>query len=165
MSYDWSKFVKKIDINTPADAVYLAWTIPDVLEKWFLRKADFTISEGKPRKKHENIMAGDQYEWLWHGYGDDVVEKGEVLLANGVDKLEFTFGKAGIVTVDIGTVLGKTMVMLTQSEIPTDELSQVNYHIGCQNGWTFYLANLKSYLEGGKDLRNKNEAMKHMLNS
>lgn len=30
---------------------------------------------------------------------------------------------------------------------------------------TFYLANLKSILEGGVDLRNKNEALKKMLNS
>lgn len=165
MSFDWSRFVKKIDINVPADAVYLAWTIPDVLEKWFLRKADFYYDTDKKRAKHEHVHSGDKYEWLWHGYGDDVKEKGEITTANGVDKLSFSFGEAGIVTVEIGKVLNKTIVMLTQSEIPTDELSQVNYHIGCQNGWTFYLANLKSYLETGHDLRNKNEALKHMLNS
>jgi hypothetical protein len=37
--------------------------------------------------------------------------------------------------------------------------------MGCLGGWTFYLANLKSYLEGGVDLRNKNLALNNMVNS
>ena len=30
-----------------------------------------------------------------------------------------------------------------------DDASRANYHLGCLTGWTFYLANLKSILEGG----------------
>jgi hypothetical protein len=40
-----------------------------------------------------------------------------------------------------------------------------NYHVGCKAGWTFYLANLKSILEGGIDMRNKKTRLKEMLNS
>jgi hypothetical protein len=32
--------------------------------------------------------------------------------------------------------------------------------VQCQLGWTFYLANLKSVIEGGVDLRNKNVDLK-----
>jgi hypothetical protein len=32
-------------------------------------------------------------------------------------------------------------------------------------GWVFYLANLKSFPEGGIDLRNKNEKLKSVINS
>jgi hypothetical protein len=32
-------------------------------------------------------------------------------------------------------------------------------------GWTFYLANLKSVLEGGLDLRNKNARLQRLVNA
>ncbi|MNF09593.1 hypothetical protein D3C80_2102910 [compost metagenome] len=60
---------------------------------------------------------------------------------------------------------GETVVEITQSEIPTDERSKVYYHLGCSEGWTFYLANLKSVAEGGLDLRNKNEKIKRVVSS
>lgn len=40
-----------------------------------------------------------------------------------------------------------------------------NLLVGCGEGWVFYLANLKSILEGGIDLRNKNDAIRNVLNS
>ena len=54
---------------------------------------------------------------------------------------------------------------LTQEKIPLDEESKVNYHLGCMEGWTFYLANLKSILEGGIDLRNKNVNLTKVINA
>lgn len=41
----------------------------------------------------------------------------------------------------------------------------INYHIGCTKGWNFYLTNLKSLLEGGIDLRNRNKGLKEVINS
>jgi hypothetical protein len=60
---------------------------------------------------------------------------------------------------------GQHIIQLTQENIPTDEESKINFYLGCQTGWTFYLTNLKSIFEGGKDLRNKNEGLTNMLNS
>lgn len=37
--------------------------------------------------------------------------------------------------------------------------------LGCSNGWTFYLTNLKSVYEGGLDLRNKDEKLSAMINN
>lgn len=37
--------------------------------------------------------------------------------------------------------------------------------LSCKTGWTSYLANLKSVLEGGIDPRNKNEQLKAVINS
>jgi hypothetical protein len=45
------------------------------------------------------------------------------------------------------------------------EAEKQYYHVGCKTGWTFYLANIKSLYEGGKDLRNKNDKLQQMLNS
>jgi uncharacterized protein YndB with AHSA1/START domain len=162
--YDWSKFTRKININASVAEIYDAWTIPEQLERWFLRDASFSRSNETSREKFLHIDKGDKYSWLWHGYGDDIVEKGEVLIANGVDKLQFSFTAGGIVTVDIGKAIDETIVMLTQEKIPIDEKGKVNYHIGCLTGWTFYLVNLKSVLEGGLDLRNKNPALTNLVN-
>ena len=53
----------------------------------------------------------------------------------------------------------------TKFVLKINEKGKVQYHMGCLGGWTFYLANLKSYLEGGVDLRNKNLALNNMVNS
>jgi uncharacterized protein YndB with AHSA1/START domain len=163
--YDWSKFTRKININASMEAIYDAWTIPAQLERWFLREANFKRSNETLRENFLHVHKGDTYAWRWHGFGDDIVEKGEVLIANETDKLQFSFTGGGIVTVDIGEAMGETIVMLTQEKIPTDDKGKVNYHIGCLTGWTFYLANLKSVLEGGLDLRNKNATLANMVNS
>ena len=163
--YDWSKFTQKININAPIEAIYNAWTLPEQLEKWFLREANFKRSNGTEREKFLHIQRGDSYKWLWHGHSDDAIEEGEVLLANDKDKLQFSFAGGGIVTVDIGDAIGENIVMLTQEKIPTDEEGKVKYHLGCLTGWTFYLANLKSFLEGGVDLRNKNPELINVINA
>jgi hypothetical protein len=130
-----------------------------------LRKAEFTKADGKLRKKTDPVQKGDTYEWMWFGYSDDVMERGKILKVNGKNLFQFTFGKAGIVTVKIKKMMGKAFVELTQEKIPLDETSKVNFHLGCSTGWTFYLANLKSILEGGLDLRNKNEKLERVINS
>jgi len=54
---------------------------------------------------------------------------------------------------------------LWQENIPTDEKAKVSWHLGCATGWTFYLTNLKSILEGGLDLRNKDELLTNVVNA
>jgi hypothetical protein len=46
-----------------------------------------------------------------------------------------------------------------------DETVQRFYFIECGKGWTFYMTNLKSILEGGIDLSNKNMSMQNVINS
>lgn len=102
---------------------------------------------------------------MWWGCGDDTDEKGTVLEQNGKDQFKFSFGKAGDVTVSIIKLEGETIVELTQENIPTDDKGFQYYHLGCKGGWTFYLANLKAVLEGGIDLRNRNEKIGEVISS
>jgi hypothetical protein len=60
---------------------------------------------------------------------------------------------------------GDYRVNLHQYNIPDDDESKALYFVGCGEGWTFYLANLKSILEGGIDLRNKNVSINNVVNS
>ena len=164
-SYDWSKFRLRINIDVPVELVYAAWTTRQGLESWFLRKALLFASNGEPRGIKESIQAADTYEWYWFGYPDTVLEKGNILEANGYDLLRFSFAGSCIVTITIFTEEKETICELIQSQIPEDDASRVKFHLGCSNGWTFYLGNLKSILEGGIDLRNKNENLKVVVNS
>jgi uncharacterized protein YndB with AHSA1/START domain len=163
--YDWSSFTVRINIDASKESIYEAWTSQEMLELWFLRLAEFTDGTGNVRGRFDKIEEGDRYKWLWHGYGDDMSETGTILEANGADQLRFTFGKAGNCTVSVTEMAGENIIELRQDHIPTDEAGKKNYHIGCQLGWTFYFANLKSMLEGGIDMRNRNEQLKGMMNS
>lgn len=163
--YDWSKFSKRISIKVSMQEIYNAWTTRAGLEKWFLRKAEFTKPDNTLRDQHSNIQKGDSYEWLWYGYSDDVVERKKVLEANGKNFLQFTFSGDCIVSVTIKEDAGETIAELMQENIPVDENPATNLYVNCGEGWTFYLANLKSILEGGIDLRNKNEKLLKVINA
>ncbi len=162
-TYDWSRFVKRMNIRAEISEVYKAWATREGLEQWFLRYAGFTAKDKTPRDRHQFVQEGDTYEWLWHGYDDSTVESGEILEANGKDVLKFIFGKAGVVTVTIKAEHNETIAELLQEHIPADEKGNAYFHVGCSTGWVFYLTNLKSILEGAHDLRNKNIALKNVV--
>ncbi len=163
--YDWSKFVLRVDIRATPLAVYNAWTTQANLESWFLRRAIYTTPDGKMRDENGLIQPGDTYIWRWHGYDDKNEEKGKVLDLNGKDLFKFSFAGECEVTVTCKIQEGRTIMELVQEKIPTDEISKVRLHLGCNNGWTFYLANLKSVMEGGLDLRNRNVNIKNVVTS
>ena len=161
----WTKFTKRIPVSADIETVYKAWTTQDELEKWFLRKAEFARTDGSLRNRAESIEKGDKYHWTWYGYPDDVFEKKEIIEANGKDFLRFGFSGDCIVSINLTTMEGETIVEITQENIPIDDNPETNLLVGCGEGWTFYLANLKSYLQGGIDLRNKNEKIKGVVSS
>lgn len=153
--YDWTKFIITADFDTDMRSVYQAWTTPEGLESWFLRKANFSTIAGRLREPHESILKEDTYEWYWHGFDDSTVEKGQVLEVNSIDFLKFTFSGGSIVGVSLESQNGLTILKLVQDNIPAEEDPSQSLFVQCQLGWTFYLANLKSIIEGGIDLRNK----------
>jgi len=165
MTHDWSTFTLSIPVRASLADLYLAWATKKGIESWFLRSAEFVNEHGLPRGADETFQRGDRYSWYWHGYPDDVFEKKSILDANGSDKLSFVFSGDCLVTVELKQQEGFVMVALTQSKIPTDEQGKLNLYFGCGTGWTFYLANLKSVMEGGLDLRNRDEALKNVVSS
>ncbi len=158
-SFDWSRFTIKTPIPANPEKVFKAWTSQENLEKWFLRLAEFTASDGTRRRKEANIQVGDTYKWFWHGYPDSVVEHGKIKENNEKDFLKFTFGEAGVVSVKVYPHEQGSMVELTQEDIPHFDTTEISYHVECKSGWTFYLANLKSILQGGLDLRNRDMSL------
>jgi uncharacterized protein YndB with AHSA1/START domain len=162
--FDQSRFSVRIPVSAPVEKIFEKWTTRQGLESFFLRNAVFHSAEGVERKPSENLQADDTYTWNWWGYGDDTFEKGKVLEQNGTDRFSFVFGKVGDCTLTIYDKDGETIVEMVQENIPEGEKG-LQYHIGCKGGWTFYLANLKSVLEGGIDLRNRNEKIGEVISS
>ncbi|HVW95830.1 MAG TPA: SRPBCC domain-containing protein [Mucilaginibacter sp.] len=151
----WSGFKMTGDYKTGVRSLYEAWATPAGLERWFLRKANFYTIPRRVREPKEFILTEDTYEWYWHGWDDSTFEKGRILEANGTDFLKFTFSGGSIVSVFIHSRNGLSVIELTQENIPEEADLSKNLYVQCQIGWTFYLTNLKSVIEGGADLRNK----------
>lgn len=162
-NFDWTSFNRKIPVKAAISDLYDAWTVPERLEKWFLSKATYTRPDGSQVGPQDQYAAGDLYSWMWHTW--DITEEGKVISTNGKDHLQFTF--AGNCTVDIKLeqLADVVMVVLTQSGIPTDDKSKKDIRLGCFEGWSFYLVNLKSIYEGGIDLRNMDDSIKGVINT
>ena len=145
LSFD--QFTKKIYIKTTLEKMYWCWGTAEGITSWFLSKAEYRAQDGTLRAKDAPIQAGDSYTWRWHNW--DGEEKGQVLQTNGKDFIEISFAEVSKVSVHMEEQNGVVLLRLKQYEIPTDEKSKLNIHHGCSNGWTFWLANLKAYLEHG----------------
>jgi hypothetical protein len=143
----------------------MAWASPAGLESWFLRKALITGPDGARREGLSPVRTGDNYEWYWHGHPDNVEVKGKFLEANGRDRLGFTFSLGCPVHITLLTECDETIVELVESSLPAEEEAILKYYVEDSKGWIFYLANLKSILEGGLDLRNKKMRLVNVINS
>ncbi|TVZ57187.1 uncharacterized protein YndB with AHSA1/START domain [Lutibacter sp. Hel_I_33_5] len=162
---DWTKFIKRISINKPVEDVFKCWATKAGIEKWLLEKADY--SDGlKTRNLNELIQKGDTFIWKWYNWKS--TESGEILTTNHKDVLSFSFGSAGNVHVQLNEAQNCTEVVLTQDNIPTDDKSKMEFYVGCSTGWTFWLANLKAYLEHNITLNEKGlnqDKTKDLVNS
>lgn len=159
---DWSTFNKRINIKASKGTLFDYWTTQNNLEEWFLSQAQFYTRDQEKRDRNSQIEIGDTYKWMWHG--SETIAKGEVLAIKNTNYLEFTF-LGCVVSVEIKTEEDENIVEIIQKEIPLDEESRMNYFVGCSRGWTFYATNLKSILEGGIDLRNKNNKLANVINT
>jgi uncharacterized protein YndB with AHSA1/START domain len=162
-NFDWTKFSKRVLINADLKSVYNSWTKSEELEKWFLSKATFLSKDGREILPSENIITEGSYNWNW--FAQNHYEEGIINEVNGLDLIEFTFAGNCTVQVRLSNVKTQTLVELTQTEIPLDNSSKENIRLGCAFGWTFYLLNLKSVLEGGLDLRNKDTELIGVVNN
>ena len=162
--FDWGRFVTRMNIKAPVEKIYAQWASRTGMESWFLRLCEYKQPDGTLLSADELVVPGVTYRWLWHGWPDETTEMGTILNCNGKDFLQFSMGKAGTCSINISCKEDEQIVELLQENIPDSEEGRHYYHVGCKTGWTFYMTNLKSILEGGIDLRNKNERLGSLLN-
>ncbi|MDH3892673.1 MAG: SRPBCC domain-containing protein [candidate division Zixibacteria bacterium] len=137
--HDWSQFSMRVVIKAAPSRVYKAWTEGKELAKWFPVKAEFEARKG----------GRVYFEWL----GDDKLDT-TVLAVRKNSLVRFPFGSKGEkVEVKINKLGRGSICELRQYDMKTTEEMKWSMHMGCRDGWTFFLANLKCYLEHGIDLR------------
>ncbi len=161
---EWRHFTRRVYIDADPAKLYNAWATSDGLKKWFLQNASYYSPGGSERSGSSSADAGDTYEWKWFGF--DLISKGKIEEANGKDHLKFTFGTdEEVVTIDIKSNNGRTIVELLQSNLQTEPEDRKRVYLGCIIAWTYHLANLKSVYEGGLDLREHNPDIDNLINS
>ena len=130
-------------IQAPVAKVFDAITNPKILSKWFLKSA--TLDQKK----------GGTYRFTALTHND--TQKGNVLEFKKNEKL----------TIDWTKWADGTKVTFTTKKAGKNTLLTV-LHVGFKNeesrvghavGWTYYLMNLKSVLESGKDLRSVRDVL------
>lgn len=144
LNYDWSNFNVNLYYPAPLEKVYDFWSTRKGLRSFFLEEC---YIDGK--EDSEQVQAGDQFTWTWkQGYS----VKGEFLEVDTNKLVAFTFGnmKVHVVFKERGE---KTLVSLYQSEIPSDDRGKVMGHLNSRSCWVFFMANLKSIILNGTDLR------------
>ena len=148
----WNSFTRRIIIKAPIERIYQCWTKQAEIEVWFLESALFFYNNTQ-RPKNESFKKGDLFQFKWHNWNQ--IESCTILQAIPYQQIAFTFGTGGEVHVSLTAVTNGTEVVLKQNQIPTDEESKLNIYVGCNNGWTFWLTNLKAYIEYGITLNAK----------
>ena len=150
----FDSFTKKIYIKASLEKLYWCWTTKKGIEAWFLQDALYKTKTGQVRSSEEHIQVGDSYLWKWHNWNGK--EEGTILKANGSNFLEFSFAN-DICKVSVNLEEKENAVLLTliQYDMPTDEKTKMDIYNGCSCGWTFWLANLKAFLEYGILLNEK----------
>ena len=152
--FDWTSFYLKIAINASPEKVFRAWTDAKELSSWFTVKTEFEA------KKNGRI----HFEWL----GGDKMDA-KVISITKNRQVIIPFGGKGEKVKVVVKKDGKGAVCeLYQYDMKTSEKDKTAMHMGCKQGWTFFLTNLKSYLEHGIDLRSHNPKRsyrEHFINS
>lgn len=161
---DFSQFKLRVSVKTSVENAYRAWASPAGLQSWFVGIMQFTTPDGHTRTGEDMVQAGDEYTCYNRNSPTSLLVKGKILKANGRDLFCFTFSKECPVTITIFTEHGETIVELIESNLPTDEETMRRHYFGDSKGWIFFLTNLKSVLEGGLDLRNKNSDITNVIN-
>ncbi len=162
MKGDYTSFTVKIGVKASLAAIYNAWTQPGNMESWFLQSCQYLDAGGVLLAHDQPVTAGSTYRWYWFLY--DTPEEGRITQANGKDFFQFSFAGDCLVDIRLEEKGEDVLVILTHHNIPADEASLFRIRIGCLEGWTFYLTNLKSVYEGGLDLRNRTPALKGLNN-
>ncbi|HVT11018.1 MAG TPA: SRPBCC domain-containing protein [Fimbriimonadaceae bacterium] len=150
---DTSKFTKRIRIKCLPEEAFARWTTTDGLESWFLSRAFFSSGE--------EALAGDRFELAW---AEGTTDQGEVVAVQPPSLFEFTwYDGRGRVRVAFSPIDTGTLVEVTQI-VASDGEQQLQEFMDCRDGWTFYLTNLKSVLEGGLDLRETQPDLTGLVN-
>ena len=154
-TYDWSTFSLTFYYNAHITRVFRVWTQAEGLESFFIERCIYTNHRNEARDNKETPKTGDAYSWEFR---QDLRIEGTITAIEDKQRFSFTFGDM-LVDVYFRVLDNQTEVQLVQSKIPETPHGQVMGHLNCRSCWTFFMTNLSSVLDHGKDLRDTNSAL------
>ena len=154
---DGTAVTARIYVAAHPARVFEAWATAPGLCRWLLASAEFRAPGGQGPRPDGAARAGDTCRWTWRA-GDSAAE-GRVLAADWPDTFAFTVGRAGTCRVSLTAAGPATLVEVTESDV----LGAAT-RAECSSRWAFRLTNLKSFLEGGVDLREADPLRKGVVN-
>ena len=143
------------------DEIYKYFGTPEGLTKWFMGSAEYTDDRNNLRQKKEFIKTGDKFTWKW--LEKDLTINGTVLEAMDNSHAKFTFGSLFMVTMSVEKHDGRILFMLKQEYADGAEHDDFS-HINCCVCWAFFITNLKSVQDYGKDLRETHSRNEFLVN-
>ena len=158
--YKWTEFRQIEYIKAPRERVFEKWLTSKKIIEWFVAEAIYKHNWDMVRNPEEKIKAGDTYTWIFF---QGIKMEGTILDVIDNEYLSFTFGKKEPgskedVIVEIffyPDTANITEIELHQKNIADSEYGHVNYNLSCMIGWCYFLTNLRSVIESGYDLREK----------
>jgi len=153
-AYDWSEFRVHMYYRAPIEAVFAAWATPAGLESFFIGEADHTGPDGGPREPHGVCAAGDRYRWRWL---HDFELAGEVVACDPPHRVAYTFGSDMQFEIRLRQREGAVEAALRQTGCATQDPARAWQHLNCRSCWVYFMTNLKSVLEHGTDLRDREQ--------
>jgi uncharacterized protein YndB with AHSA1/START domain len=157
----WRSFVQRIDVDASLERTFAAWATAEGLMGWMVMEASILDPDGNERGPGVAANAGDRFRNGWH---TGLVGEGVILEVESPRLIRFTMQEGVEVEATMEPLDdGSVMVTMTQTHDLSDEMN-LTLTLAFKEGWAFYLANLKSVLEGGKDLRNFVHDIEHRLN-
>lgn len=151
-NFNMHRFTHAIYLNAPAELVFEYAATPSGIVKWFIGKAKYYYKDSNIRLGNDPAQKGDSFLWNW--LNKDLELKG-IVTESVINKVfQFTFSPLYIVTLEFHSGGNKTKLTLTQEYQESAVKNDFNY-INCCACWVFFLTNLKSVIENGIDLREK----------
>ncbi len=153
-SNNWKSFKRVIIIAERSDNIFNMWMSGNNITKWFLEEAKF-YKNGEVLNPSSRFSLDCTYKWKWYGW--DYIQEGKILEVVDGSLIKFTFGEAGVVTVRFEREdESRSRITLEQSDIKMESAENLyNYYYGCTMGWSFWLVNLKAFIEHGITLNDK----------
>lgn len=139
-------------------AIARAWTSAEEIQMWFLARAENRDALGAVI---DEAKEGGSFRWEWI---DQTEDRGTYRLVTD-NAIEFGwYEDTGLVRVDWEQDGGEVKVQLRQEMFEGSAEERAKIQHDCVGGWTFFLANLKCWIENGIDLREVNPAHKKAIN-
>ena len=148
---DWLGFTQAIQVDAATERVFELIATCAGLERWFIRRATASCDRA------QFLPVGDRLSLTWRGMNDaDMTEVDGVLACEPMRRMRIGWyeDKGWVEFRVTARASGGSTVELEQRMHPSADRALIEQaYIGCREGWAFYLANLKSVAEGGRDLR------------